>query len=99
METHRIIDLANMISEMTGVPIARTNNPRNEAPENELSMKNENFLKLGLNPIKLSKGLLVEIEEVAKKYADRVDKERIPCMSTWTRNLKAGLPEQANQPG
>src|SRR5580692_10181986 len=35
-ETFRLIDLAKMISEMTGTPLQFLENPRNEAPENEL---------------------------------------------------------------
>ena len=33
-ETHRVIDLAERVSELTGAPIAFIDNPRNEAREN-----------------------------------------------------------------
>ena len=82
-ETHRVRDLAKMVSEMTGVQIAYLDNPRNEAPENELFVKNERLLDLGLQPTTLSQGLLQEVTDVAQKYAHRCDKSKIPCTSMW----------------
>jgi UDP-sulfoquinovose synthase len=86
-ETHRIRDLAEMISAMTGTPIARLPNPRKEAAENELVVHNEQFLGLGLEPTTLAEGLLAEIVEVARRYAYRVDRSRVPAVSAWTREI------------
>jgi len=88
-ETHRVRDLAEMISKMTGSRIAWLPNPRKEAPENELMVKNEKFLGLGLEPTTLGEGLLGEIVDVAKKYAYRVDRSRVPAVSAWTRDIAA----------
>lgn len=82
-ETHRVRDLAKMVSSMTDVQIAYLDNPRNEAPENELFVKNEHLLDLGLKPTTLSQGLLQEVTDVAQKYAHRCDKSKIPCTSMW----------------
>ena len=82
-ETHRVIDLANMISRKTGVSIQMLENPRKEAAENDLVVKNESFLGLGLNPTTLSEGLMDEIYEVADKYKERADLDLVPCTSIW----------------
>ncbi len=92
-ETHRVRELAELVSKITGADIVRVNNPRKEDAENELHVRNDLFLSLGLKPTTLSEGLLVEVTEVAKKYADRVDLSKIPSTSIWTKTQKAGVPE------
>ncbi|NNU81592.1 NAD-dependent epimerase/dehydratase family protein [Halovulum dunhuangense] len=86
-ETHRVRDLAELVSRLTGARIAWLPNPRKEAPENDLVVKNEQFLSLGLNPTTLREGLLEEVVDVARKFAYRVDRSRIPSVSAWTRDI------------
>jgi len=37
------------------------------------------------DPRKTANGLLEEVVEVAKKYSNRCDLKRIPCVSSWTK--------------
>ncbi|MBB3712301.1 UDP-sulfoquinovose synthase [Limimaricola variabilis] len=88
-ETHRVRDLAEMVAKKTGARVSYLPNPRKEAEENDLVVKNDKFLALGLDPITLQEGLLDEVVEVARKYAHRIDRSRVPAVSAWTRDLGA----------
>ncbi|MFN3511747.1 MAG: NAD-dependent epimerase/dehydratase family protein [Phenylobacterium sp.] len=94
-ECHRVRDLAALVAGLTGAEVAHLPNPRAEADENELAVENRRLLAFGLEPITLAEGLLMEIAEVAGRYADRVDRSKIPCVSHWNaeraRAAGAGL--------
>jgi UDP-sulfoquinovose synthase len=86
-ETHRVLDLAKLISDITGADIAYLPNPRREAEENELIVRNDQFLALGLEPTTLSEGLLGEVTDIADRYRHRADLRKIIARSVW----KAGM--------
>ena len=92
-ETHRVRDLAELVAKISGAEVAYVPNPRKESAENELHVTNDTFLELGLQPTTLSEGLLHEVEEVARKYAERVDRSKIPAQSLWTKQQHAGVPD------
>ena len=99
-ETHRVLDLAKMVGDTMGVEIAYLPNPRREAEENDLVVRNDQFLELGLQPTTLSEGLLEEGTDVAGKYAHRADVTKIIARSVWKAgmetadDLMTGLPDQ-----
>ena len=84
-ESHQVGELAKKVAALTGADINYLPNPRNEAVENDLIVDNKCFIELGLNPTTLDNGLLEEVVEVAKKYSNRCDLKRIPCVSSWTK--------------
>ena len=88
-ETHRVRDLAAMISGMTGVPVEMQDNPRKEMAENDLVVANDSLIKLGLEPTRLSDGLMEEVLHIAARYRDRCDESRIVCSSLWVKPIAA----------
>jgi UDP-sulfoquinovose synthase len=87
-ETHRVLELAKLVAKETGVDIAYLPNPRQEAEENELAVRNDQFLALGLQPTTLSDGLLAECTEVAARYRHRADPTKIVARSVWRAGME-----------
>jgi UDP-sulfoquinovose synthase len=85
-ECLNINGLAEKISKLTGSEIRYYKNPRNEDPQNDLSFVNEGFKSLGWDPIMLDDGLMMEVNDIARKYKNRCDKSKIICTSLWNRD-------------
>ena len=86
-ETHRVADLAHLVARLTGAEVRHYVNPRHEAGENELVVDNAGFLSLGLDPVRLSDGLLYEVYDVAVRYAERVNREKIISDARWRADI------------
>ena len=97
-ETHRVAQLAKLVSDIMGVNIVYLPNPRQEAEENELIVRNDQFLALGLRPTTLSDGLLTEGTETARRYRDRVDLSKIIARSVWRRGMETAADVMSELP-
>jgi UDP-sulfoquinovose synthase len=87
-ETHRVMDLAKLIADQTGAEVAYLPNPRREAEENDLVVRNDQFLALGLQPTTLSAGLLEECTGIAARYKHRADLSKIISRSVWRAGME-----------
>ncbi len=95
-ETFRVRDLAKLIAEMSGAEIVNVPNPRNEASENDLRVANDQFLELGLKPTTLKVGMLEELVDVARRFAHRIDRSKIPAQSAWTAEIRSRISESTD---
>jgi UDP-sulfoquinovose synthase len=82
-ESHRIKDLAGIVSGMTGVPVMHMPNPRKEKAENDLRVSNSGLIHLGLKPTRLSDGLMQEVMDIALRHANRCDTSKIVANVKW----------------
>jgi len=98
-EVHRVIDLAEKVSALTGVPIDTVDNPRKEASRNELFAANDHLLRLGLTPTLLDDELLTEVTQIAGRYLDRCDRSKIPCRSRWVADRVERAPAASSGNG
>src|SRR5215210_3421389 len=89
-EVHRVIDLARLVARLTGAQVDLVDNPRNEAPANELAVDSAGLRRLGLLPTTLADELLGEVTEIAARYVERADRSKIPCTSRWTKRQLSG---------
>ena len=63
-----------------------------------VGLENRNLLDLGLDPITLEQELLTEVMEIAVRYRDRADVEKIPCTSLWVQRPQDAADAQVGTP-
>ena len=80
-ETHRVRDLAKMVSGITGAEIDYVENPRNEADENELLRRERRrSSSSGLEPITLADGLMQEVTRSPRSTRIAATATRFPAV-------------------
>jgi UDP-sulfoquinovose synthase len=83
-ECHRIIELAKLLQRVIpGTQVQFIENPRKELESNDLVVKNENFLALGLKPIFLSDEATMEVYGAVKQHRARLDPRNVLPKSFW----------------
>ncbi len=87
-ETHRVIDLAKLVGDAMDADIAYLPNPRREADENDLVVRHDQLIALGLKPTTLSEGLLEECTDIAARYRHRADLSKIISRSVWRAGME-----------
>lgn len=87
-EQLKLIDLAERVAALTGAEMRFYDNPRLEAPSNQLRLDNAQFLDLGLEPITLNDDELTKALTVVYRHKDRVDFKHIICTSTWRHDIE-----------
>ena len=87
-ETHQVLELAKLVGDTTGADVAYLPNPRREAEQNDLIVRNDQFLALGLEPTTLSEGLLEECTQIAARYRHRADPTKIIARSVWNAGME-----------
>jgi len=87
-ETHQVLELAKLVADTTGTDVAYLPNPRREAEQNDLIVRNDQFLALGLEPTTLSEGLLEECTQIAARYRHRADPTKIIARSVWNAGME-----------
>jgi UDP-sulfoquinovose synthase len=76
-ETQRVIDLARLVSRLTGAEPVFVDNPRSEPAVNEFDVSNAALAAMGFTPRILTERLLSEITDVVRRYASRCDRSQM----------------------
>lgn len=95
-EQLRLIDLAQMISEVNGTAIRHYHNPRVEADNNTLSICWSTLSKLGLTPIRVTKEAIAKMTASVEKHKDRIITDKIYCTSVWRGGM---VVDKEGEPG
>jgi hypothetical protein len=93
-ESHQVGELAKKVAHLTGAQINYLPNPRKEAIENDLIVDNRCFIEMGLKPTTLDDGLLSEVVDVARRWAEPLrPAPRFLVCPPWTTTQAAAIPD------
>jgi UDP-sulfoquinovose synthase len=82
-EVKSVMDLANIIQDLTGAKIEKFPNPRKEAAENSLEVENSGLKSLGFEPILLSDKLVEDVYNVSKSLSARFLSHNVLNSPKW----------------
>ena len=82
-EVRTVKELAEYCAKAYNGKVSYIDNPRKELAENELSVHNSGLRSLGFEPITLQKNLVDDIEFLAEKCADKLNKKNILSSPRW----------------
>ena len=82
-ETFRISDIANKLKKNYSVNIDNQVNPRIEDENNNLKAKPIGLLELGLKPIYFDHNKIQEMVNLAKRFSNRINKDKIKSITSW----------------
>ena len=83
-ECHKLLDLANIIKELfSNVEFNFVQNPRKELAGNNLFVKNDKFINLGLKPKLLNSNELIKIYNYISENKNNINMEHILPKSFW----------------
>ena len=101
-ETHRVRDLAQLVSEITGATVDHACPTRATRPtRTTCSSRTDRLLNLGLEPITLAEGLLHEVTEIAQALRRplRPDQDPLPEPVATARRPALSGPARRRRPG
>jgi len=82
-EVFSVMELAKIVSKLTGANIEMIDNPRNELADNNLMVSNEQFLDHGLKPKKLNDHLLEDLMFTVSCFEERFDDAKVLNSPSW----------------
>lgn len=83
-EVRSVLELAELVSGIYSVDYQLVSNPRNELPENQLSVSNKGLVNLGFEPITLSQGLLDDVNIIAQSSRELFNEENVLNSPLWS---------------
>jgi UDP-sulfoquinovose synthase len=87
-ETHRLRDLAQLVSDLTGADIECKGD---ETAENERAVSNATVRNLGLEPILLRDALKTEILDITQRFIERADLNAISATALQVGQGEKGM--------